>query len=641
MSATSSPCRLAAPALGVAACGDDDEAAAAAPAAAASEPLGHDPHRRLERRSSRSPRRRRAVQRGAPGREDHGRRSPAPAAASRSSAPARPTSPTPRARSRTTRRSPVCEKGGVKYGEVQIANDGIAVVDEQGPEGRLPDHRPAQEAVEQGLEGQEPVSEVDRSCPTPQLSLYGPGTDSGTFDFFTDEINGEEGVTREDYEASEDDNQLVTGVTGDRGRPRLLRLLLLRGATPDKLNLVSVDAGERLRQAVQGDDPGRLLQAALAPAVHVPVGEGDGPPRGQGVHGLRGQQPGRHRRRREDRADDRRAGQADALDKAEARWPSSPWPSRDHAAAAGAQGAGRSPRTPAVVAARRDQGRAPRRRAVGRDHDPDRRLAPARDDRLLRRRPLIGDFLFGTKWTPLLSRRAAVLRRPPARLGHAVPDRDRASRRGAARAAHAIYLAEYAPPRVRKVVKPVLEVLAGVPTIVFGYFALTFFTPRSCAASSTSRSTSSTRCRPGSSWACSSCRRSPRSPRTRCRRCPQSLREGAFGLGANKLQVSIRVVFPAALSGIVAALVLGASRAVGETVIVLIAGGQRRTSASNPTRATSRWRRSSRRTARGDIPTGSIEYETIFVVGFTLFVADAAPQRVSIRLVRKYRQVYE
>ena len=127
----------------------------------------------------------------------------------------------------------------------------------------------------------------------------------------------------------------------------------------------------------------------------------------------------------------------------------------------------------------------------------------------------IGDFLFGTKWTPLLAGDQQSFGVIPLLTGTlyltaiglvvAVPLGLLA----------AIYLAEYAPPRVRKVVKPVLELLAGVPTIVFGYFALTFFTPRSCGASSGSRSTSSTRCRPGSSSACSCCRRSRRSPRTR------------------------------------------------------------------------------------------------------------------------------
>ena len=101
---------------------------------------------------------------------------------------------------------------------------------------------------------------------------------------------------------------------------------------------------------------------------------------------------------------------------------------------------------------------------------------------------------------------------------------------------------------------------------------------------------------------------------------PQSLREGAFGLGANRMQVSLRIVFPAALSGIVAALVLGASRAVGETVLVLVAGGQSPNLGVDPRESYQTMAAFIASIARGDIPTGSIEYKTIFAVGFTLFV---------------------
>jgi phosphate transport system permease protein len=122
---------------------------------------------------------------------------------------------------------------------------------------------------------------------------------------------------------------------------------------------------------------------------------------------------------------------------------------------------------------------------------------------------------------------------------------------------------------------------------------------------------------------------------------PASLREGAFGLGASKLQVSLRIVFPAALSGIVAALILGASRAIGETVLVLIAGGQTPNLSANPTESFQTMAAFIASQARGDIPTGSLEYLTIFAVGLTLFVLTLALNLVSIRLVRKYRQVYE
>ena len=156
-----------------------------------------------------------------------------------------------------------------------------------------------------------------------------------------------------------------------------------------------------------------------------------------------------------------------------------------------------------------------------------------------------------------------------------------------------------------------------------------------------SASTSSTRSRPASSSASSSCRRSRRSSRTRCPRCRSRCARASAGLGANRVQTAIRVVFPAALSGIVAALVLGASRAIGETVIILIAGGQTANLSLNPTESYQSMAAFIAATARGDIPTGSIEYETIFVVGMTLFVFTLMLNMISIRLVRKYRQVYE
>ena len=157
----------------------------------------------------------------------------------------------------------------------------------------------------------------------------------------------------------------------------------------------------------------------------------------------------------------------------------------------------------------------------------------------------IGDFLFGTKWTPLLARRPAVLRRHPAGLGHALPDRHRPARGDPARpAVRRSTSSEYAPPRVRKVVKPVLEVLAGVPTIVFGYFALTFFTPEVLRDAlgprrqPVQRAVGGHHPRPARR-----CRRSPRWPRTRCRAVPavaargrvRARRQQAAGLAARRL----------------------------------------------------------------------------------------------------------
>ncbi len=202
-----------------------------------------------------------------------------------------------------------------------------------------------------------------------------------------------------------------------------------------------------------------------------------------------------------------------------------------------------------------------------------------------------------------------------------------------------IYLAEYASPRVRKTLKPIVEVLAGVPTIVFGFFALTFFTPLLQDIGLNVRVFN------GLSGGIilgilvlptiASVSEDAMSA------VPQSLREGAFGLGAAKWQVVVRVVFPAALSGIVAALVLGASRAIGETVVILVASGNNPNLTFDLDVAHQNMAAFIANVARADVSAGSTAYATIFAVGTTLFVLTFALNLVAIRVVRKYRQVYE
>jgi len=250
-----------------------------------------------------------------------------------------------------------------------------------------------------------------------------------------------------------------------------------------------------------------------------------------------------------------------------------------------------------------------------------------------------GEFFFGTDWAPLAGGESrsfgvvpliwstlyltfiALLVAVPVGLGVGV------------------YLAEYASKRVRKALKPVIELLAGIPTIVFGYFALTFFTPLlkdvgidlqvfnglaggiilgvlvlPTIASVSEDAMSAV---------------------------PQSLREGAFGLGAAKWQVVVHVVFPAALSGVVAALVLGASRAIGETVVILVASGNNPNLTFDLTVAHQNMAAFIANTARADVSAGGVAYATIFAVGATLFVMTFALNLVAIRFVRRYRQVYE
>ncbi|HSL66284.1 MAG TPA: phosphate ABC transporter permease subunit PstC [Gaiellaceae bacterium] len=203
----------------------------------------------------------------------------------------------------------------------------------------------------------------------------------------------------------------------------------------------------------------------------------------------------------------------------------------------------------------------------------------------------------------------------------------------------AIYLSEYAHPRARSIFKPALEVLAGIPTIVFGYFALTFVTPllRDVGLDAEIFNALSAGLVIGVMLIPTVASLSEDAMTA----VPQALRDGAYGLGANKLQVSLRVVVPAAISGIVASFVLAISRAVGETMIVLLAAGQQPVIDWNPLHAVETMTAFIAATGAGDVPTGSIEYKTIFAVGLTLFLATLVMNVVSIRLVRRYREVYE
>ena len=137
---------------------------------------------------------------------------------------------------------PLCKDAGVSYTEVQIANDGIAIATNKE---LAVDCLTTDQLKQIWNKGSNvgSLADVKSGMPDTELSLYGPGTDSGTFDFFTDEINGEEGVSREDYEASEDDNQLVTGVSGDQGGFGYFGFSYYEAAA-DKLNLVGVDSGD-------------------------------------------------------------------------------------------------------------------------------------------------------------------------------------------------------------------------------------------------------------------------------------------------------------------------------------------------------------------------------------------------------------
>jgi phosphate transport system permease protein len=251
----------------------------------------------------------------------------------------------------------------------------------------------------------------------------------------------------------------------------------------------------------------------------------------------------------------------------------------------------------------------------------------------------IGDFLFGTEWAPLFEPASfGVL---PLVLGTMIISAIAMIVAVPLGLAAAIYLSEYAHPRVRKTIKPILELLAGVPTIVFGYFALTFFTPEILRAIFGNEVGIFNGLSAGIIIGFLIIPTVASISEDSMSAVPGSLREGSFGLGASKLQTSLRVVFPAALSGIVASIVLGFSRAVGETMVVLIAAGQQPQWGWNVFESMETMTAFIGATAKGDIATGSIAYKTIFAVGTTLFVITLIMNLISIRFVRKYRQVYE
>jgi phosphate transport system permease protein len=251
----------------------------------------------------------------------------------------------------------------------------------------------------------------------------------------------------------------------------------------------------------------------------------------------------------------------------------------------------------------------------------------------------IGDYLFGTEWAPLFEPASfGVL---PLVLGTLVVSAVAMLVAVPLGLAAAIYLAEYARPTVRKIIKPTLEVLAGVPTIVFGYFALTFFTPEILRAILGSDVAIFNGLSAGIIIGFLIVPTVASISEDSMTAVPQSLREGSFGLGASKLQTTMRVVFPAALSGIVASVVLGFSRAVGETMVVVIAAGLSPQWGVNVLQPMETMTAFIASTAKGDIATGTIAYKTIFAVGTTLFVITLIMNLISIRFVRKYRQVYE
>jgi phosphate transport system permease protein len=202
----------------------------------------------------------------------------------------------------------------------------------------------------------------------------------------------------------------------------------------------------------------------------------------------------------------------------------------------------------------------------------------------------------------------------------------------------AVYLSEYASPRLRTWVKPLLEFLAGIPTIVYGYFALLFLTPllqKVVPGLEAFNALSA-----GLVMGFMILPLIASLSEDALYAVPVSLRDAAFGLGYTRLQTVWKIIFPAALSGITAAIILGLSRAVGETMIVAVAAGQQPTLTMDPRRAVETLTAYIVQVSQGDTPHGTLEYHTIFVVGLTLFVLTLVLNGIALWLRERYRSVY-
>ena len=204
----------------------------------------------------------------------------------------------------------------------------------------------------------------------------------------------------------------------------------------------------------------------------------------------------------------------------------------------------------------------------------------------------------------------------------------------------AIYLAEYASARVRRTFKPLLELLAGIPSVVYGYFALSFVAPVFLNKIMHIQVGTYSVLSAGLVLGVMIVPTIASLSEDAMSAVPQSLRQGSLALGANKLRTTLRVVFPAAMSGIAAAVVLGLSRAVGETVIVALAAGTRADVVTNPTMNGQTMTGFIAQTATGESSPGTLGYDTLFAVGLLLFVITLVFNVISIRLVRRFREAY-
>jgi len=246
------------------------------------------------------------------------------------------------------------------------------------------------------------------------------------------------------------------------------------------------------------------------------------------------------------------------------------------------------------------------------------------------------EFLTGTRWTPILKPRAyGVL---PLVSGTLLVTLIAAAVALPIGLMTAIFLSEYAPDKIRRIIKPILEILAGIPTVVYGYFALTFVTPLLQGIfdnliifnALSAGLVMGVMIIPMVSSLSEDAMMS----------VPRSLREAAYALGATRYEVSLRVIVPAALSGIIAAFILALSRAIGETMLVTIAAGATPRMSFDPMESIQTMTAYIVQLSLGEAAVGSLEYNTIFAVGLLLFVMTFVMNLLGFWVVRRFREVY-
>jgi phosphate transport system permease protein len=205
----------------------------------------------------------------------------------------------------------------------------------------------------------------------------------------------------------------------------------------------------------------------------------------------------------------------------------------------------------------------------------------------------------------------------------------------------AVYLSEYATSRARSLLKPVLEILAGIPTVVYGYFALTFMTPLLRSILGKDVVDIYNMASGGLVMGILILPLITSMSEDALTAVPRSLREAAYGLGATRLETAIKVVVPAAVSGLAAAFIVGVSRAIGETMIVALAVGAGPNFTFNPFKSAETMTGHIVRISGGDLSYNSIDYDSLFAIGLLLFFITLGLNLFSQRIVRRFREVYE